>query len=568
MKNRPSFIISDKLFRFFVCLALFLSVTIPLRANIDFLDNKANIVIHYKFEILWAVTVILMLFLIMLAYFFYRSNKLKDSLMDLQKDNTIIINNIESSIRFIKPDYSVKWSNQIHFECNPVNGANNCCLLPNPQKPYCPECTLVKAMETRKQAESVQLCTTGQYVHVLANPILDKHGQLLGVVIKKEDITSLKQTENELREAKEKAEESDRLKSAFLANMSHEIRTPLNAIVGFSELLASADDSLEQEEYVNIIKTNNELLLQLINDILDLAKIEANTLDFVHIDLDINQLLSDIEQASRIKAKHGVQVVFEEKVPHCIIRTDKNRLSQVITNFINNAVKFTSEGSIRLGYRIRENDIYFYVSDTGTGIEKERINSVFERFVKLNNFEQGTGLGLSISQTIVHKLGGDIGVESGYGEGSTFWFTLPKKNVLINMKEEEEEPLKNHAVLVSEDPQKATLLIAEDNESNYVLFSAMLKNYNLLYARDGQEAVELYGKYNPDLIIMDIKMPNMDGYEATSKIRKLSKNVPIIAVTAFAFAEDEQRIYNSGFNGYVAKPIKASELKNKIMALL
>lgn len=176
----------------------------------------------------------------------------------------------------------------------------------------------------------------------------------MGVIFKKEDVTKQKLAENELRLAKEKAEESDHLKSAFLANMSHEIRTPLNAIVGFSGLLAMTEESEEREEYINIINNNNELLLQLINDILDLSKIEANTLEFVYSDIDINQLLCDIEQTSRLKAADGVQVSFVEKMPHCIIRTDKNRLSQVITNFINNAIKFTKEGSIRSGISIKK----------------------------------------------------------------------------------------------------------------------------------------------------------------------------------------------------------------------
>lgn len=374
--------------------------------------------------------------------------------------------------------------------------------------------------------------------------------------------------ESELRVAKEKAEESDHLKSAFLANMSHEIRTPLNAIVGFSGLLAMAENYEERDEYINIINNNNELLLQLINDILDLSKIEANTLEFVYSDIDINQLLCDIEQTSRLKAADGVQVSFVEKLPHCIIRTDKNRLSQVVTNFINNAIKFTKEGSIYFGYKHKGNNLYFYVSDTGCGINKDIKDSVFQRFVKLDSFAQGTGLGLSICQMIVHKLGGEIGVDSELGQGSTFWFTLPDTVIEeshVSVAETNKTEVSTESLT---DNKTATLLIAEDNESNYTLIKAILKDYNLLHAWNGQEAIDLYRIYHPDMILMDLKMPVMDGYQATEEIRKGNTIIPIIAVTAFAFAEDEQRVSQSGFNGYVAKPIKPNDLKKKIVDLL
>ncbi|WP_303644244.1 ATP-binding protein, partial [uncultured Parabacteroides sp.] len=377
-------------------------------------------------------------------------------------------------------------------------------------------------------------------------------------------IDKQKEDEIELRKAKDKAEESDRLKSAFLANMSHEIRTPLNAIVGFSNLLTIAENEEERDEYINIISSNNELLLQLINDILDVAKIEAGTLEFIDSEIDLNVLLSDIEQSSRLKAPEGVQVSFVEKMPHCIITSDKNRLAQVITNFINNAIKFTKEGSIRFGYRHKDNKLIFYVSDTGCGIEPEKKDLVFNRFVKLNSFAQGTGLGLAICQMIVKKLGGEIGVESELGTGSTFWFTLPD-TVIHDLKVQPVKPMTDKEVTIDNtNPQKATLLIAEDNESNYILIRAVLKDYNLLHAHDGDEAVRLYREHHPDLILMDIKMPNMDGYEATAEIRKEDPDIPIIAVTAFAFAEDEQRVKQSGFNGYAAKPIKPAELKNII----
>ena len=381
-------------------------------------------------------------------------------------------------------------------------------------------------------------------------------------------IDKQKEDEIELRKAKDKAEESDRLKSAFLANMSHEIRTPLNAIVGFSNLLTMAEDEEERNEYINIISSNNELLLQLINDILDVAKIEAGTLEFIDSEIDINALLSDIEQSSRLKAPEGVQISFVEKMPYCIIMSDKNRLAQVITNFINNAIKFTKEGSIRFGYRHKDDKLLLYVRDTGCGIEPEKKDLVFNRFVKLNSFAQGTGLGLAICQMIVKKMGGEIGVESQLGKGSTFWFTLPDTVIHGIDVQSIKTAVNEDAVIDNTNPKKATLLIAEDNESNYILIRAVLKEYDLLHAHDGNEAVRLYREHRPDLILMDLKMPDMDGYEATVEIRKEDSDIPIIAVTAFAFSEDEQRVKQNGFNGYAAKPIKPAELKKIIVQYL
>ena len=240
------------------------------------------------------------------------------------------------------------------------------------------------------------------------------------------DITPLKETEQKLIIARDKAEELDRLKSAFLANMSHEIRTPLNSIVGFSSLLAETDDREERQEYIKIVETNNELLLQLVSDILDLSKIESGTFDFVRSDLDVNESCMKIIKSLEMKVPETVDLVFEKYMPDCHIYTDKNRFMQVITNFINNALKFTKQGTIALGYeQTAPHEIKFYVRDTGFGIPKEKIDSIFERFVKLNTFVQGTGLGLSICKSLVSQMRGKIGVESTEGEGSCFWFTHP-----------------------------------------------------------------------------------------------------------------------------------------------
>ena len=242
------------------------------------------------------------------------------------------------------------------------------------------------------------------------------------------DITALKETEAKLIEAKEKAEESDRLKSAFLANMSHEIRTPLNAIVGFSSLMVDTEDMEERRQYMDIVEENNDLLLQLISDILDLSKIEAGTFDFTEREVDVNLLCEDIVLAMRMKARQNVEILFDRHLPECRIMSDRNRLHQVISNFVNNALKFTEEGNIRVGYdQLDEAHLRFYVADTGIGIEPEMQNEIFERFVKLNSFVHGTGLGLSICRSIVEQLGGEIGVDSEPEKGSCFWFTLPIK---------------------------------------------------------------------------------------------------------------------------------------------
>lgn len=377
------------------------------------------------------------------------------------------------------------------------------------------------------------------------------------------DITELKETEMKLIEAKNKAETLDRLKSAFLANMSHEIRTPLNAIVGFSSLLVDTEDMEDRRQYIAIVQENNELLLQLISDILDLSKIEAGTFDFSHSDVNVNMLCSEIVYSLRMKAPQGVEILFEDHLPECHIWSDKNRLTQVITNFINNALKFTTAGSISLGYTLPDDkELRFYVRDTGTGIPADKVNSIFDRFVKLNTFVHGTGLGLSICKSIVEQMGGTIGVESEEGEGSCFWFTHPYiQGTVENVVENKMQTVRAEFKGIT----RPKVLVAEDTDSNFLLVSSILKKeYEVQRACTGVEAVTLYATFHPDIILMDLKMPEMDGLEATVAIREKDKHVPIIAVTAFAFDQDKQRSMDAGCNDYLAKPIEGSLLKETL----
>ncbi|MCH5247387.1 MAG: response regulator [Muribaculaceae bacterium] len=569
-------------------------------------------------------------------------------------------------------------------------------------------------------------------------------------------VQKYKDTEAALMKARDDAQKSDKLKSAFLANMSHEVRTPLNAIVGFSNLMAYTDDPEKKQEYLNVIDKNNELLTQLINDVLDLAKIDSGTLDFTYTMVDVNELIRTAEDTVRFRVKRGVVLNYILGAQACQIEADGNRLLQVLTNMLNNATKFTVKGSITFGYEARPDEVYFFVKDTGRGIPPENIDKVFQRFFKTNDFAQGTGLGLAISQNIIRTLHGEIGVESrGLNKGTTFWFTVPysqapfrqqdasNKNITSKVEQHAPAPaqaptsntttqqLSNPQTAVTHKPAETAddnpdkygapgwdivdssrwkkndspvqpttpvepsapatpqpaqsytdggttqqpinpttlgptvapvqpvaptvqpetpaqpytpaahaqpvsqpsgigyqpsapapasapvqptpsnysttqqpvspvtpvqpaaaptpvtqapaaptavqtnfaeqanarklVLIAEDNPSNYLLFENILNShYNLVHAWNGNEAVDLFKEYNPDLILMDISMPEKDGYAATADIREVSVDVPIIAVTAYAFASDRERILRSGFNGYISKPVNPGRLLQEI----
>lgn len=360
-----------------------------------------------------------------------------------------------------------------------------------------------------------------------------------------------------------KAERSNQLKSAFLANMSHEIRTPLNAIVGFSHLMTIADNAEDEKLYSDIINQNSEILLQLINDILDLAKIEAGTLEYIRYPMDLGELCRNVYEMHKDRVQTGVVLILDNKDTSLIINEDQNRIMQVVTNLITNAIKFTFKGEIRFGFEVREEYIDFYVKDTGMGISEEKIKMIFERFVKLNTFVQGTGLGLAICRVIVEKLGGEITAESKLNEGSTFRFTIPYK---AGKKIPESGKVTKCPESGSTGPRKVlqrrTVLVAEDVDSNFLLLKTLLgKRCNLLWAKNGEDAVNQFKEHQPDLILMDIKMPHMDGLEATRLIRSYSKEVPIVALTAFAFESDKDRAIEAGCDDFLTKPVSQNALE-------
>mgnify|MGYP000075624053 FL=1 len=362
-----------------------------------------------------------------------------------------------------------------------------------------------------------------------------------------------------------KAERSNQLKSAFLANMSHEIRTPLNAILGFSRIIAETENAEERLQYYDIVEKNNMRLQELINEILDLSKIESGMMEFNYAPVSLYTLCEDVKNTYSFRCQPGVELVFEESDPSLVISTDRNRLFQVFSNLIGNATKFTAKGSISFGYKLTEKEIVCQIADTGSGISDDKIDKIFDRFIMANNQVQGTGLGLSISKIIVEKLGGKIAVQSKMETGTTFTFTLPYISANGDMKWEEKLPPASVKDNSRTSHQEMTILVAEDYQSNYDLIEAMLgKMYKLVHAHDGMEAIIFYEQYKPDLILMDIKMPNINGLDATRAIREMSADVPVIAVSAYAYEKDKIAAIESGCNDFLTKPVSADLLKMTI----
>ena len=386
------------------------------------------------------------------------------------------------------------------------------------------------------------------------------------------NITDMKQTEAELIKAKEKAEESDRLKSAFLANMSHEIRTPMNGILGFAQLLKEPNlTGKEQQEYIRIIEKSGKRMLNIIHDIVDISKIESGQMEVSISETNINDQIDYIYDffAPEIEKK-GLQLFCKKKLPaiESIIKTDREKIYAILTNLVKNAIKYTNEGLIEIGSVKKGNYLEFFVKDTGIGIAKDRQEAIFERFIQADisnkRAHDGAGLGLSIAEAYVEMLGGKIWVASEEGKGSTFYFTIP-----YNIEPEEKIAVENIIPSGREENQTKNLkiLIAEDDEASEQFITRAIRKYSskILNANTGVEAIAACrNNADIDLILMDIRMPEMNGYEATRQIREFNKDVIIIAQTAYGLSGDRQKALNAGCNDHISKPINGEELMTLI----
>ena len=375
-----------------------------------------------------------------------------------------------------------------------------------------------------------------------------------------------------LKEYEEKAlnaEKASKMKSLFLANMSHEIRTPLNAIEGFSRVIVETDSEEERMKYYQIIESNNQRLSSLINEILDLSRVESGEIVMKKSMTDLNSLCENIQQLFKFRCPEGLKLEWEKPLMSVVMNTDANRLTQVFSNLISNALKHTSKGSITYGFRILNEmkDIEFFVKDTGSGIAPEFIDQIFNTYVSKDAEQQrGFGLGLALCKIIVEKLGGTIHVDSVVDKGSTFTFSFPFEGTVGGMNQEERTTTTTNVRTIrvsarSDDMNLKTILVAEDEDSNYELVKIVLqKRYRLLRAHNGIEAVTINEDEKPDLILMDIRMPEMNGLDATRIIKEIDHNTPVIALSAYAFEENIREAKAAGCDDFMAKPFRVENL--------
>lgn len=372
----------------------------------------------------------------------------------------------------------------------------------------------------------------------------------------------------EYEEKAQKAEKASKMKSLFLANMSHEIRTPLNAIEGFSRVIAETDSQEDRMKFYEIIESNNNRLMNLVNEILDLSRVESGEIVMKKSKTDLNEICDSIKNIFKFRCPDTVKLIWNKPTMSVHLNTDANRLTQVFSNLISNSLKHTSQGSITYGYRIVNDgqNVEFFVKDTGTGIAPQDLDHIFETYVSRDaeTSNNGYGLGLPLCKIIIEKLGGKIAVESTLGEGSTFRFILPFEGSIGGMQKTSTTTTNVRTIRVSgrpDDNNKKSILVAEDEDSNYELVRIVLhKRYKLIRARNGIEAVTLNEEEKPDMILMDIRMPEMNGLDATRIIKEVRSDVPVVALSAYAFEENIRDAKLAGCDEFMAKPFKVEDL--------
>ena len=375
----------------------------------------------------------------------------------------------------------------------------------------------------------------------------------------------------EYEEKTDKAEKASRMKSLFLANMSHEIRTPLNAIEGFARIMAETDSADERMKYMEIVESNNARLLALIDEILDLSRVEAGELSIKKSMTDLNEMCRSMQNIFKFRCPDSVQLQWSRPNMNVTLNTDANRVTQVFSNLISNALKHTTKGSINYGYRLINDgqEVEFYVSDTGTGIAPEDQKHIFEAYVSRDAEQQnGYGLGLALCKIIVEKLGGHITVNSKLGAGSTFRFILPFQGTIGGMKKDARVTTNSRTIRVSTKTDLNTaplILVAEDEDSNYELVRIVLaKRYRLLRAHNGIEAVTYSEEEHPALVLMDVRMPDMNGLDATRIIKEVNPDIPVVALSAYAFDDNIREAREAGCDEFMAKPFRVEDLLDTV----
>jgi len=436
--------------------------------------------------------------------------------------------------------------------------------------------TITSGKEWRGELKNRKKNGEFHWEDISISPILGENGNISHYVAVKEDITDRKKLITQLIVARDKAEESDRLKTSFLQNISHEIRTPMNGIIGFIELLKDPDITGEEQSiYFNIIEKSSQRMLNTINDIIDISKIEAGVVSVKNSIVSVQQIVSDIVCFFRPEVeKKGLKIILnlDQSAESLTIISDLEKLYAILTNLIKNAVKYSIKGNITVGAVKKEKYVEFFVEDNGIGIPKEKINKIFERFIQAESesmrSHEGAGLGLSIVKAYINLLGGVIHVDSEPGVGSKFTFVIPLDRLEV-LTENECMNYKTEDQYLSSDKstEPVKILIAEDEETNAFYLNTILKqtNYNLLFAKNGREAVDMF-EANRDIriILMDIRMPEMDGFQATKHIKQVDPGVIVIAQTAYAFAGDREKALEAGCNDYLPKPIKKDDLLKMI----